>query len=197
MRTRDLVLGVIVLMLGAVLPGAASADVPQMNWEAAAVHNEIPTGDPCVVDFIQADVIDFLVPFLQDEAYIAVARTNICTGETIHASGTLGFAPIAESDFVVLGHGETGRLRLTTPLFDSVAQSEADASFDLRWDLKNGLPSDGEAVVTGRVTGTSFTTELLPSLTWNRWGSETFPWAGFWKCRFMPPNGEPGCIGQT
>ena len=56
-------------------------------------------------------------------------------------------------------------------------------------------PGRGEAQVTGKIRNEELKIQLKPSLEWNRWGGEMFPWAGFWFCDFSPEG--PGCIGQS
>ena len=179
------------------LPGAAvgAGGPPQLNWEAAVLADNIPTADPCVTDQVMVDLGDFRIPTIPDVLFISAGRTNTCTGELLHSVGGSSLS-LAEDEFVVSGRS-TARLNLTVTLFEGVTQSDVPVSVDLRWDLKHSSPVDGEAVVTGQLTGPNFTTVLGPEISWNRWGSETFPWAGLWLCIFTPHDGLPGCIGQV
>lgn len=181
-------------------PSANAAGLTQMNWEAPVLAPEIPTADPCLVDDVRVDVIDFHLPGLQDGLYnLSHARFDKCTGEYVHILGTLELpVPIGEDDFVISPGGRTAELRsITVPMWNAETQSSVPVSVHLQWDLKDPARApDGEAVVTGEVRGPSFFTSLDSSLNWQPWGSEATPWAALWFCVFAgAPVEAPWCLG--
>jgi hypothetical protein len=177
------------------LPASADADPPQINYEAFVFAN-LPTEDPCVVNSVGIDVVDFLVPSLASEMSFDVANWNVCSGEFFRTLSMLE-APlvIGESDFVV-SHGPVAELKVTLPAFDTVTQSVVPATFDLRWEWTPGRPFGGAAVVTGSVSSGSYVVVLDDSISWNS-GVPGEPQAALWRCIFGGgPLDFPACIGQ-
>jgi hypothetical protein len=104
---------------------------------------------------------------------------------------------IPRSSFIVHPFLRSATLNVTVPGFDSIDQSTAPIQFRLRWSKPLGThANDGLAVVTGTIRRGGLAIALGNEIVWNKWGSESFPWAGLWFCAF-DESGQPGCFGQV
>jgi hypothetical protein len=190
------------LVLTQAIPAADAALEPQLNEEASLLIERVPTADPCVINVLAVDVLDFLTPERIDEMSYSVGSANICTDERLHDISLPPDVPspqlLSESDFRVSGGHDAGDLVVTLPAFDYATQTATSVAFDLHWASTRGV-SDDSFRVTGTVTTESnFVVTLDDSIQWNEWGSELgFPWAGMWPCRFGGGHSaSAGCIGQ-
>jgi hypothetical protein len=196
MRRAVLVIVFSVVALQIPLAPAADADPPQINSEASAIHDAIPTSDPCVIHFMLADVLDFIDKDRPDQITYNFGAFNICTGEVLANVGQLGQDFIDESAFVVHPGGTGADLDVTLEGFDTVPQSFVPITLDLHWEDLDGV-AGGLADVTGTMSSPNVVVVLDDSIVWNRWGSDSFPWAGLWFCVFANPRtGGPGCVGE-
>jgi hypothetical protein len=177
------------------LPGAAVADPPQINYEAF-LSATLPTEDPCVVNSVGIDVLDFLVPGFASEISFDVANWNVCSGEFFRTLSMLELPLLLDESAFVVSQGRVAELKATLPAFDTVTQSAVPATFDLRWEWTPGRPFGGAAVVTGTVSSGSYVVVLDDSITWNT-GVSGGPVAALWRCIFGGgPLDFPACIGQ-
>jgi hypothetical protein len=181
---------------------SSTADVPQINQEAALLAPTLPTADPCVFNDLRADVLtNFQGNFLPDSPTLLTwnfATYNACTGETLFFISPL-VAPMAidASDFIVSPTLDSADLHITLPPEDLVGVT-TPVTLSLHWASTHAV-GDGSATVTGTLTSGSFNFVLDNSIVWHPWGSDSFPWAGLWPCRFAPTRPSrhaPGCIGQ-
>jgi hypothetical protein len=186
---RKVLLLVLILILGSFAP-AANAAAAQVNYEAALFGPAFPSADPCVVYDVRVDALRFIPPSDSPLVTGSVGVQNICTGEWLSLIST-DVVAIDESAFTVSPDLEGADLNATVLGFDSVDQTESPLTFNLHWSSQGNF-SDGTAAVTGTITRGSLIIVFDNSITWNRWGSESFPWAGLWFCAF-----HGGCIGQA
>jgi hypothetical protein len=186
--------------------GATSATVPALFTDAAVIDLAVPSVDPCVVYDVRAEAVRFVYPDEPSQLVYSIGVFNSCTGEFLDSIVPLTAPlPIDDSAFTVAPANTSADLNVTVPGFDPFDQSTAPLTINLHWSAPQGssLP-DGLAVVTGTLTRGSLVIVLDNSITWNRWGSDTFPWAGLWLCRSAaivknPGGGGPhlGCLGQS
>lgn len=191
--------------LALVLPAAGvSAKAPpvQLNYEAAVFNQEIRTSDPCVVYGVSVDVLDFVLRSQTTKLYDATLRRHdLCAGEGGWTVVTPVTNPIVidDSAFVVSPSHDAADLRVTIDGWNSVSQSVQPLTLALHWASTGVEPSDGSARVTGTMNSGDLVATLDDPIVWNRWGSNSFPWAGLWLCRFSAEPSDaptPGCLRQ-
>jgi hypothetical protein len=194
----------VALTVGIALVAAASstADVPQINDEAAVLAPTLPTSDPCVVNDFRVDVLgNFVGTFNAGASTLLTfnfATIDACTNQILFFISPL-FAPIPidASYFIVSPTYDSADLDVTLPAEDLVGVT-APVTLNLHWASTKAV-SDGSASVTGTLSSGSFSFVLDNSIAWHPWGSDSFPWAGLWPCRLAPTRPSqhaPGCIHQ-
>jgi hypothetical protein len=195
------------LTVGLCLVASASstADVPQINDEAAVLAPTLPTADPCVFNDFRVDVLgNFTGSFLPGSTtllFFNLLTYDACTGQSLFAIGPLlAPIPIDPSDLIVSPTHDSVDLDVTLPPEDFVFLNitPAPVTLDLHWASVNAV-SDDSANVTGTLSASAFDFVLDNSIVWHPWGSASFPWAGVWQCRFAPTRESrhaPGCLGQ-
>jgi len=186
------------LLVGIPASPASASTAPQLDTEASLIGLAFPSADPCIVYDVRVDVLRFVLPDKPSLLTYSVGTQNACTGEWLQLiSGLVEPAVIDKSAFVVSPALRGADLTVTVSGFDSVDQSESPLTLNLHWSKPDGshLP-DGLAAVTGSVSRDSRVIVFDNSITWNKWASGPFPWAGLWLCRFAAGS-HPACLGQA
>ena len=194
-----LILG-LALTVPLIMPASAASasTTPQRDTEASLIGLAFPSADPCIVYDVRVDVLRFVLPNDPSLLVYSVATQNACTGQFLQLiSGLVEPAVIDKSAFVVSPANTGADLNVTVPGFDAVDQSESPLTLSLHWSQPDGsYLTDGLAAVTGTLTRGSLVIVFDNSITWNKWGSGSFPWAGLWLCRFAAGS-HPACLGQV
>jgi hypothetical protein len=195
----------VLIVLASVSASAARADPPpnHVNYSAGFIVDSIPTADPCIIEFAQAEVVDFVDAALSDQLTWGFGLADICTNGQWTAVIQYGdFETIPETAFSASQAGSTADLTVTLAGFDSVAQISEPVMLSLHWESPAGVMRDA-AIVTGTLTSPRLTVELDDSIVWNEWSILSDPElqrpitvAGLWFCQFRAHD-WPGCIGQA
>ena len=212
-RVRKAAPLITVLIVLASVGASADRAVPppnHVNYSAAFIVDSIPTADPCVIEFAQAEVEDFVNAALSDQLFWGFGLVDICTLDKygyptvlIDYYGAGGFETIPETAFSASQSGSTADLTVTLTGFERIAQTTEPVTLNLHWQSPPGVMRDA-AIVTGTLTSPRLTVELDDSIVWNEWSSifidpepqRPFTVAGLWFCQFRAHD-WPGCFGQA